>query len=94
MSGTKYGAKSSAKPLPATRVPTGDLQVALSQNAGPQHGRVHSGRVETLMANDITARGIHVDDVTLAVNAATPTAHKAFLHRSAARPRHAPPAPS
>ena len=42
----------------------------------------HSGAVETLVATDIAARGIHVDDVSLVVHADPPTEHKAYLHRS------------
>jgi superfamily II DNA/RNA helicase len=35
-----------------------------------------------LVATDIAARGIHVDDVTLVVHADPPVEHKAYLHRS------------
>ncbi len=36
----------------------------------------------TLVATDIAARGIHVDDVALVVHADPPAEHKAYLHRS------------
>ena len=36
----------------------------------------------TLVATDIAARGIHVDDVGLVVHADPPVEHKAYLHRS------------
>jgi superfamily II DNA/RNA helicase len=42
----------------------------------------HSGRATTLVATDIAARGIHVDDVALVVHADPPAEHKAYLHRS------------
>jgi superfamily II DNA/RNA helicase len=42
----------------------------------------HSGRAETLVATDIAARGIHVDDVALVIHADPPVEHKAYLHRS------------
>jgi superfamily II DNA/RNA helicase len=42
----------------------------------------HSGRAKTLVATDIAARGIHVDDVALVVHADPPVEHKAYLHRS------------
>ena len=42
----------------------------------------HSGRATTLVATDIAARGIHVDDVALVVHADPPVEHKAYLHRS------------
>jgi superfamily II DNA/RNA helicase len=42
----------------------------------------HTGRATTLVATDIAARGIHVDDVALVVHADPPAEHKAYLHRS------------
>jgi superfamily II DNA/RNA helicase len=42
----------------------------------------HTGRVEVLVATDIAARGIHVDDVALVIHADPPSEHKAYLHRS------------
>jgi superfamily II DNA/RNA helicase len=42
----------------------------------------HSGAASTLVATDIAARGIHVDDVALVVHADPPVEHKAYLHRS------------
>jgi superfamily II DNA/RNA helicase len=42
----------------------------------------HSGKATTLVATDIAARGIHVDDVALVVHADPPAEHKAYLHRS------------
>ena len=39
-------------------------------------------RPRTLVATDIAARGIHVDDVALVVHADPPVEHKAYLHRS------------
>ena len=40
------------------------------------------GRAQTLVATDIAARGIHVDDVALVIHADPPVEHKAYLHRS------------
>ena len=42
----------------------------------------HAGEATTLVATDIAARGIHVDDVALVVHADPPVEHKAYLHRS------------
>jgi superfamily II DNA/RNA helicase len=42
----------------------------------------HSGKATTLVATDIAARGIHVDDVALVIHADPPAEHKAYLHRS------------
>jgi len=80
---TKYGAKKLAKQLVALGVPAVDLHGNLSQNARTRNlDAFHSGRVRTLVATDIAARGIHVDDVGLVVHADPPSEHKAYLHRS------------
>src|SRR3546814_19998059 len=42
----------------------------------------HRGKATTLVATDVAARGIHVDDVALVVHADPPAEHKAYLHRS------------
>lgn len=80
---TKHGAKKLAKQLIGLGVPAVDLHGNLSQNARTRNlDAFHSGRVSTLVATDIAARGIHVDDVGLVVHADPPTEHKAYLHRS------------
>jgi superfamily II DNA/RNA helicase len=40
------------------------------------------GSAQTLVATDIAARGIHVDDVAIVIHADPPVEHKAYLHRS------------
>ena len=80
---TKHGAKKLAKQLNAAGVPAVDLHGNLSQNARVRNlDAFHSGRASTLVATDIAARGIHVDDVALVVHADPPVEHKAYLHRS------------
>ncbi len=80
---TKHGAKKLANQLLAKGVPAVDLHGNLAQNARTRNMEAfHSGRVETLVATDIAARGIHVDDVDLVVHADPPAEHKAYLHRS------------
>ncbi|MFT4219054.1 MAG: DEAD/DEAH box helicase [Microbacterium sp.] len=44
--------------------------------------RLTSGRVSVLVATDVAARGIHVDDIDLVVQADAPDEFKAYLHRS------------
>ena len=64
-------------------MPSVDLHGNLSQNARTRNMEAfHSGKATTLVATDIAARGIHVDDVALVVHADPPTEHKAYLHRS------------
>ncbi|WP_460703437.1 DEAD/DEAH box helicase [Luteococcus sediminum] len=80
---TKHGAKKLAKQLLARGIPAVDLHGNLAQNARTRNmDAFHSGRVQTLVATDIAARGIHVDDVGLVVHADPPAEHKAYLHRS------------
>ncbi|MBL0746786.1 DEAD/DEAH box helicase [Nocardioides baculatus] len=80
---TKHGAKALARQLNKSGVPTVDLHGNLSQNARTRNMEAfHSGTATTLVATDIAARGIHVDDVALVVHADPPVEHKAYLHRS------------
>jgi superfamily II DNA/RNA helicase len=41
-----------------------------------------TGRVKVLVATDVAARGIHVDDIDLVIQADPPEDHKAYLHRA------------
>jgi len=80
---TKHGAKALAKQLNRTGVPAVDLHGNLSQGARTRNlDAFHSGKATTLVATDIAARGIHVDDVAVVVHADPPAEHKAYLHRS------------
>jgi superfamily II DNA/RNA helicase len=44
--------------------------------------KMTSGRVAVLVATDVAARGIHVDDIDLVVQADPPDEYKTYLHRS------------
>jgi superfamily II DNA/RNA helicase len=80
---TKHHAKKLAKQLTANGVPAVDLHGNLSQNARERNLAAFSdGSVRVLVATDIAARGIHVDDVALVVHVDPPAEHKAYLHRS------------
>ncbi|KQW47751.1 RNA helicase [Nocardioides sp. Root1257] len=80
---TKHGAKALTRQLNSNGVPTVELHGNLSQNARTRNMEAfHSGKATTLVATDIAARGIHVDDVSLVVHADPPVEHKAYLHRS------------
>ena len=80
---TKHGAKALTRQLNKNGVPTVELHGNLSQGARTRNmDAFHQGRATTLVATDIAARGIHVDDVALVVHAAPPVEHKAYLHRS------------
>ena len=80
---TKHGAKKLAKQLSGRGIAAVELHGNLSQNARTRNlDAFQCGDVGTLVATDIAARGIHVDDVALVVHADPPTEHKAYLHRS------------
>jgi len=80
---TKHGAKSLARKLNAAGVSAVELHGNLSQNARSRNlSSFSSGETPTLVATDIAARGIHVDDVALVIHADPPVEHKAYLHRS------------
>jgi superfamily II DNA/RNA helicase len=64
-------------------VPSVELHGNLSQSARARNlAAFAAGRADTLVATDIAARGIHVDDVSLVIHADPPEEHKAYLHRS------------
>ncbi|MGD9703569.1 MAG: DEAD/DEAH box helicase [Acidimicrobiia bacterium] len=80
---TKHGAKKLAKQLTASGIPTVELHGNLSQNARERNLESFSaGTSRVLVATDIAARGIHVDDIALVVHVDPPAEHKAYLHRS------------
>ncbi|MFZ1286341.1 MAG: DEAD/DEAH box helicase, partial [Candidatus Phosphoribacter sp.] len=80
---TKHGAKALARKLNAHGVSAVELHGNLAQNARTRNlAAFHSGAVSTLVATDIAARGIHVDDVELVIHADPPTEFKAYVHRS------------
>jgi len=80
---TKHGAKNLARQLNSRGVPAVELHGNLSQNARTRNLAAFSdGSAWVLVATDIAARGIHVDDVALVVHADPPVEHKAYLHRS------------
>jgi superfamily II DNA/RNA helicase len=80
---TKHGARAVARNLNRAGVAAVELHGNLSQNARTRNlDAFHSGEVAALVATDIAARGIHVDDVALVIHADPPADHKAYLHRS------------
>ncbi|HEV7623699.1 MAG TPA: DEAD/DEAH box helicase [Amnibacterium sp.] len=80
---TKHVAKRLAKQLAESGVAAVDLQGNLSQAARDRNLAAFSeGSARVLVATDVAARGVHVDDVALVVHVDPPTEHKAYLHRS------------
>lgn len=80
---TKYRAKSLTRQLVKMGVPAVEMHGNLAQNTRTRNLAAFSdGRATALVATDIAARGIHVDDVGLVIHADPPVEHKAYLHRS------------
>jgi superfamily II DNA/RNA helicase len=80
---TKHTAKKLAKQLTQAGIPAVELHGNLSQQARERNLAAFSeGRCRVLVATDIAARGIHVDEVAIVVHVDPPTEHKAYLHRS------------
>ncbi|MCR2812313.1 DEAD/DEAH box helicase [Microbacterium sp. zg.Y1090] len=84
---TKHQAKKLAKQLTASGIPAVDLHGNLSQGARDRNlasfgADTAKGGVRVLVATDVAARGVHVDDVELVVHVDPPVEHKAYLHRS------------
>lgn len=80
---TKHRAKTLTRRLVAAGVPAVELHGNLGQNVRSRNlAAFASGTAGTLVATDIAARGIHVDDIALVVHADPPVEHKAYLHRS------------
>ena len=80
---TKHRAKQMAAKLKTFGVTAVDMHGNLSQTARERNLAAFSdGTATALVATDIAARGVHVDDVELVVHIDPPAEHKAYLHRS------------
>jgi superfamily II DNA/RNA helicase len=80
---TKHGADRLAKQLGRAGVAAGALHGNLAQGARQRALDAFSaGRARVLVATDVAARGIHVDDVDLVVHYDPPADAKDYLHRS------------
>ncbi len=80
---TKHGADKLAKRMNESGVAVGALHGGKTQ---AQRSRVlegfKTGKTNALVATDVAARGIHVDDVSLVVHVDAPENHKDYLHRA------------
>lgn len=80
---TKRGATRLTRQLVAQGVSAVELHGNLGQPARTRNLLAFAdGTAATLVATDIAARGIHVDDIALVIHADPPLEHKAYLHRS------------
>ena len=80
---TKHGADRLAKQLRERGVDAAAIHGNLSQSQRLRAlDAFSSGHVRVLVATDVAARGLHVDDVDLVVHFDPPNDHKDYLHRS------------
>src|SRR4029079_5039066 len=80
---TKLGADRVATQLREAGVFAAALHRGLNQGAPNRVlGAFREGTLPVLVATDVAARGIHVDDVSVVLQVDPPADHKDYLHRS------------
>ncbi|MGA8047892.1 MAG: DEAD/DEAH box helicase [Dermatophilaceae bacterium] len=80
---TKLGADRVASELQDRGVRAAALHGGLTQSVRNRVlGAFREGHLPVLVATDVAARGIHVDDVSLVLQVDPPADHKDYLHRS------------
>ncbi|HMM93940.1 MAG TPA: DEAD/DEAH box helicase [Phycicoccus sp.] len=80
---TQLGAERIAGELRGRGVLAAALHGGLSQNVRNRVlGAFRDGRMPVLVATDVAARGIHVDDIGMVIQVDPPTDHKDYLHRA------------
>jgi ATP-dependent RNA helicase RhlE len=79
---TKRGADRLVRRLAAHGVKAAAMHGDLSQNARTRAlERFRSGRVKTLVATDVAARGLDLDDISHVINFDPPDDHTGYVHR-------------
>ena len=80
---TKHGVDALTKRLARVGVRAGALHGGKTQSARTRTlAEFREGKVRVLIATDVAARGIHVDDVSLVVHVDPAADHKDYLHRA------------
>ncbi|AGW40449.1 ATP-dependent RNA helicase [Leifsonia xyli subsp. cynodontis DSM 46306] len=80
---TRAFAEMLADNLEDAGIPAVSLHGDLNQSRRTRNlAQLTSGRVSVLVATDVAARGIHVDDIDLVIQADAPDEYKTYLHRS------------
>ena len=80
---TKRGADRVAEQLTKEGVEARPIHGDLRQTAREQAlGDFSAGKLHVLVATDVAARGIHVDEIDVVVHYDPPQDHKSYLHRS------------
>jgi superfamily II DNA/RNA helicase len=80
---TKHQARKLARQLTQSGIASVELHGNLSQPARDRNlAAFAAGHARVLVATDIAARGVHVDNIELVVHVDPPAEHKAYVHRS------------
>ncbi len=80
---TRSYAEQLADDLDDANIPATSLHGDLNQSRRTRNlQQLTTGRVDVLVATDVAARGIHVDDIDLVIQADAPDEYKTYLHRS------------
>jgi superfamily II DNA/RNA helicase len=80
---TKQTAEALAQSLNDAGIPTARLHGDLNQSQRTKNlARFSEGFTRVLIATDVAARGIHVDDVKLVIQVDLPEDYKTYLHRA------------
>jgi superfamily II DNA/RNA helicase len=80
---TKHGVDALTRRLARVGVRAGALHGGKTQSARTRTlAEFREGKVDVLVATDVAARGIHVDDVSLVVHVDPAADHKDYLHRA------------
>jgi ATP-dependent RNA helicase RhlE len=80
---TKRGADKLVQKLARQEVGAVAMHGDMSQNARERAlARFEKGKVKTLVATDVAARGLDLDDITYVINFDPPGEHKDYVHRT------------
>ncbi len=82
-SATRHGCDRLSHKLKAENVHAEPIHGDLRQQARERSlARFASGEIQALVATDVAARGLHIDDVDVVIHYDPPPDHKTYLHRS------------
>ena len=82
-SATRHGCDRLSRKLQAENVRAEPIHGDLRQKARERSlARFASGEIQALVATDVAARGLHIDDVDVVIHYDPPPDHKTYLHRS------------
>lgn len=82
-SATRHGCDRLSRKLKAENVRAEPIHGDLRQKAREHSlARFMSGEIQALVATDVAARGLHIDDVDVVIHYDPPPDHKTYLHRS------------